>query len=474
MSLTDRAILRSCGIAVALGAAFAVSPAAHADHIALRGGGSITGAILPADAQRPEILRVQTRTSAQPLEVRKAQVLRVDSVDDDLREYLVKLAAVQATAESEFELAEWCESSSLSGPARRHLQRAIELNSEFAPAHAKLGNVYHDGRWMTLDERRKAQGLVFYKGRWVLPDDKRQLEAKTALVAEQESWLRQLKLLRKKLLSNDRAQAQQADQQLSAIRDGLAVVPLVKVFGEDPEPIRIRLAQTIAAIPGDDSLEALIRLLLTEPVQEVREETLRELELRKDSKTIPRLVKALEMKDPVAVGRAAWALATLDAVSAVPNLIPVLVKTEKKWVVDPTVGDDSGGINATFVSPNGMRAIPANAGGVAAGGATGVVGPGYATGGSLPVLTGPVVGNGVAAYGATSIPFGSFTGLSNGVNANKPNAQLITQVYQNEGVLQALRDLTGMDFGYDIKAWKQWLGSGFRPNTTPERRVPQP
>lgn len=445
---------------------------AHADRIVLRGGGELQGVVLPPDPARPEIVRIQTRTGLKPLEFRKAQVLRIDPEEDDLSEYLKQRDKVEQTADAQFELGEWCDQAGLTGPAQGHYQRAIELDAEHEPAHKKLGHVYHNGRWMTYDDRRKAQGLLQHKGRWVSPDEKEALEAKTAYSAEQESWSRQLKLLRKKLYSSDPQQVQQAELQLAGIREPAAVAPLLKVFGSDAEPVRIRLARTIAAIPGDDTTEALVRMILAEPTLTVREVILNELSTIKDPEIIPRLIRALGGKNPVVVGRAAWALAQLGATQAVPKLIPVLIKTETKWMLEPVGGDPA--ITAGFVGIEGTNRMPGNAGALAAGGNTATTGAGFANGSSLGVLTGPVVGDGVVAYGATSMPFGNYSGLNLGGNPNRPAARFVTNVYRNEEVLYALQKLTGVDFGYDVAAWKQYVATGFRAENAPQRRVLQP
>ncbi len=445
---------------------------ARADRIILRGGGEVRGAVLPADPERADVVRVQTRTVLKPLEIRKSQVLRIETEEDELSEYLKQRDAVEQTAQAQFELGKWCDEAGLTGPAQGHYRRAVELDAGYEPAHKKLGHVYHNGRWMTYDERRQAQGLVFHKGRWVSPDEKEAMEAKSAFSAEQEAWLRRLKLLRKKLYSENATQSQEAGLQLAAIREPAAVAPLLKVFGADAEPTRIRLSQIIAAIPGEDSREALIRMLLNEPTQDVREVILHELATLKDPETIPALIRALPAKDPAVVGRAAWALGQLGATIAVPKLIPVLVKVENKWMLEPAAS--APGISAGFVGIDGMRNTPSNAGAGAVGGNGVNTAAGFSNGSSLGVLTGPVVGDGVVAYGATSVPFGNYAGLNLGGNPNRPAARFVTNVYQNEEVLYALQKLTGMDFGYDVSGWKRWVATSFGNAAAPERRVLQP
>ncbi len=100
------------------------------------------------------------------------------------------------------------------------------------------------------------------------------------------------------------------------------------------------------------------------------------------------------------------------------------------------------------------------------------------TGRSVPILTGPAVGQGVVAYGATSVPYGSGVGLSmggGGTVPGPPRLQMLTRYYRNSEVLAALEALTGRNFGFDTATWKRWLASA-SPKGEPEpvRRVPQP
>jgi hypothetical protein len=448
---------------------------AHGDRLVIRGGGEIEGVILPPEGDRPEIVRVLTATTSRPFEFKKDQVISVERKEDALREYLGRADSLESTPQSEYDLGIWCEQHGLSGPAKNHFRASIELDPEFEPGHKKLGHVLHNGKWMSYDEQRAAQGLIKHKGRWVSPQEKLALEEKAAFNADQEAWFRRLKVIRQKLFSSNPVVREQAESQLVSIREPSAIAPLIKVFGADDEATRVRLAQLIATVAGPEARDALIRLLVTEPVLSVRQATLHELETLHDPDTPAQLIKRLASKDPVIVGRAAWALGSLGAVNAVPKLIPLLVKIEVKWVYEPSIPSQPN--MSVGLVEGGPGIAPGGAGGFAVPGASGAVSPGYVGGGpSIPVVTGPVVGEGVVAYGATSIPFGTVTGLNlgGGVNPHRPVMRKVTNVYRNEEVLLALEKLTGVNFGYDIPTWKRWQRESFRPSTTAERRVPQP
>jgi hypothetical protein len=475
------------GWILSAGVLLAASPA-WADRIVLRGGTEIRGVVLPAEPDQPDKVLVLTKSTSNPFTFRKDQVVKVVPETDEMSGYLDHLSSVPATAEGEFELGQWCDQQGVAGPAQRHYRRALERDAEFGPAHEKLGHVYHNGRWMTQDEKKQAQGLVKRKGRWVSPQEKEALDRKEVFTAEQQNWARQVRSIRDKLFHGTEPQRQEAEDQLSAIRDPAAVQPLVKNFVDDPEPVRQRLGQVLGGIPGAEAREALVRLILAEPQLALRQVYLHELEVRHEPETVNRLIKALDAKDPVAVGHAAWALGLLQATSAVPKLISVLVKIDERMVIDegaaaaPGYSVGFGGVVGSTSAPiaGGVGGGTLHAGGGTghAGGATGgtggAVGGGFGTLYPWPVLTGPVVAPGAVAFGATSVPYLSGTAMGNG-GSLRPAAEVITTVYRNEEVRQALIALTGEDFGYDVPTWRHWLSTRFRAApTTSERRVRQP
>ncbi len=165
------------------------------------------------------------------------------------------------------------------------------------------------------------------------------------------------------------------------------------------------------------------------------------------------MIRALRSSHHEVVNRSAWGLARLNAVKVVPRLVPALITIEYEVVM---VGGSTGGTGVGFnaVSPS----------------------PGYG-GGSIPVLTPPVVGPGVVAYGATSVPLGGVNtaGLSLGGGGGRgPVPRLVPVEYRNNEVRAALIKLTGRDFGFDIPTWSEWVATSFKIEAPPTRRVPQP
>ncbi len=444
-----------------------VTVPARADVITLRGGGKVRGKVVPNVREGSDRVTVLPEKGRTPLVFHKEQVVGVTAEPGPLDEYLVRRDRASMTAEAQFELGLWCEGHTLHDLARLHYEAAVGHDGSFAPAHRKLGHLLHEDRWLTADELREAQGLVRYKGRWISRNEKEEREAREASVAEQASWARRIRLLRQAVVAGGpEDRVVEARRQLTAIREPAAIAPLVRILGEEGAPLRTLLDRILGEIPDDEAAGALVGRVLREADPEVRPVTMEELQRRTGPIVLTGLVRALGSDRPEVVNRAAWALANLDAVAAVPKLIPALVTVRYKVVWMPTESPHSDGIGLRFGS---VPAVP----GVGGGGAVG------ATGGSMAVPTGPVVGPGSVGFGASSFPFPGYgttgVGIGGGGSGSRgPIPMRVPFSYQNAEVLSALVRMTGHDFGYDRAAWRNWLNTSFRPDPEPVRRVPQP
>ncbi len=243
-----------------------------------------------------------------------------------------------------------------------------------------------------------------------------------------------------------------------AIRDRDAVVPLVRVFGQDDAPRRILLALVLSAVDGREATAALVQRVLDEPDSEVRAITFEHLKQRNDAGVTTRFIRALGREDVPVINRAAWALGNLNAVESVPQLVAVLVTSEERIVVPPLDGVTTPPLS-TPVAP-------------------GVVPRAYSNFGVV-VSTPPAVSNGAIAAGMGVIPYYAAPGLVPGGNYAGPSrpvqdAHVETFTYRNVEVLAALQKLTGQDFGFDTEAWRRWVTRSFNPHPHPSRRVPQP
>ena len=262
---------------------------------------------------------------------------------------------------------------------------------------------------MTFDEVRRAQGLVQRDGQWITPERKRELDDRERLNRAQQSWDRRIDLLLKKYYEGTPPEHAEAERQLRAIADPEAVVPLVNRLGYEAPELRILLAEVVGAIDDPIALKGLVHRVIREPDEQIRRLTLDELARRRDPKTTSLFLEALGDDDPERVGRAAWALAGLDVVEAVPKMVPRLVSVQKRLetVYVPSASasySGVGGFTAGFSRAN-DAAIAADPAGAA-------TRNNFNTYRSVPVLTGPAVAPGAVAFGvqATGFPTYATTG----------------------------------------------------------------
>jgi hypothetical protein len=422
---------------------------ARADRIYLKGGAQLRGVVVP-NPDHPELVIVQTESLTTPLRYRKDQVLQVNSEASPLKEYLIKRDKTAKTAEAQYELGLWCDQQKLPAYAELQYRKAVEADNTFSAAHQKLGHVLHNDRWITNDELRTAQGLVKVRGKWMSKEEKAKVDAEKAVADVQTGWRARLRVLRYALLEAGPEKRQEAQSQLAAIRDPVAVTPLVKTFGEDPDLLRTLLVRILGGIPGAEASQALVGRLLAETDSTVRQAALEELAHRNETNVVPLLVRALKSRDLAQVNRAAWALGNLNAISAVPKLIPVLVVEEQKMVWVPTE------------SP-----APEPSGGM------------FFSGTSAPfaMLNSVAVAPGAVGFGASAYPLYTGAGVSyGGGQGTSPSLQprFVRNTYRNAEVLNALERLTGQHFGYDPPTWRHWINTAFRPEPEPARQVPQP
>jgi hypothetical protein len=426
---------------------------ARADTISLRGGGQLEGKVVPdpKDKDRVQVWMVKGR---KPLSFRKSQILEVVTKATPLDEYFQKKKKAAETPQGQYDLGIWCEQNKLADLGKLHFENALAIDKSFEPAHKKLGHIYHSGYWVTRDELNVIQGLVKYKGRWVSAEERAQREAEDKLLAVKAEWVQRIKMLRQSILSSSTDRRREAESQLMAIREAEAVGALLRVFGNDEEPMRVLLSQVLSVIPEEQATLGLVKQILAEPSASVRPIIFEKLKDRDRSIVVRALSRALGTEQIMVINRAAWTLNNLNADEAVPALIRALLTHEQRIVMVPPNNGNAG-------NGGGMPLVPI---GVNNGGAA--------------FATPPVVGPGVVAFGTVSTPAYAMPGigLNTGGQINtQPEPRVVTFTYRNTEVLAALQRLTGRDFDYDIPAWREWMSREYNP--TPKaatRTVPQP
>ena len=323
------------------------------------------------------------------------------------------------TPEAQTALAAWCDEQDLKTERRRHLLRAVELDPDFVPARRALGQVRVGELW--IDGRR----VIDRRGEAESAKDAEAEQRKLAR-AIQGQWNRRISAIRSGLLeSTIPRQVEEGRARILEIRDPLAIHPLTDVLTAGDSACRGLLVLALSAFHEDQATMNLGIISLLDPEPTVRQAALSDLVRRSDPRIVREYREALRHANDVILGRAARALGQLEDREAVPDLIASLTAERDKWVEVP-VRRYIGGWPLVF---DGMTTV--------------------------------LIGPDARAVHRPEIPgWPERYLLWDNELENRWVYRRVT-VYRTD-VLEALKRITGQNFGFDGQAWQRWLGESQR------------
>jgi len=380
---------------------------ARADVVHLRSGGSLEGRIEAEDEQR-----ITLRTRVGIVTIARPDIARIERRPSVFDEYEKRAAAVGDEPRSLYELALWCKAHGLKGEARQHLRRAIALDPDFEPARTALGYV-RVGRYWVLAERgartsrSASQGSARPGGAKV---------SSTDVVSLRVRLTQQIRAIRTTMLDTGVPRlVRQGLEKIRAIDEPAAILPLASVLSKGSVAARLALVEALRRFQQDEATLNLAVLALSDDDPEVRRKALIELARRGDRRVGEQFRRALRSNNDVLIRRAAYGLGKLRYAPAIPDLIGLLT-ARRRGVVEIPVNLYWGSFTQTFVAPTQVAV------------AKGVVAV-------IPTI-------GVATSGTVLV-------------ASPRYEMRDVTVYRTE-VLEALKQITGQNFGFDVRDWQQW------------------
>jgi hypothetical protein len=377
----------------------------RADVFHLTSGGRVEGDLLErtADGYRVDTLIGTVVLSAD-------SVARVEPAPSPFEPYRARRAAAKDTPADQYALAVWCGENGFGRQRPEHLQRALELDKDYEPARQALGYVRVNGEWVNervaaAQEERQSRTDA---------DESRPADAPArAPAAVQAYWHRFIRATKTSFLDSPFPDdVHQGCARIRAIQDPLAIPAAIRVLSGGDVTCRQLLVELLARFKNDAALAKLADLALCDPDRDLRGSALAALRRREDARVVLHYRQVLVEGDDLMVKRAAEGLAALNAREAVPDLIAVLTARRAKSVPMPM-----GKYFNTL--------------------------PGYY--GTRYVNLGPLL-----------VPIDPRFGLLWPVpRLEEPAAVREVTVFRTE-VLEALRQLTGADFGFDAEAWSRW------------------
>jgi hypothetical protein len=194
------------------------------------------------------------------VEIKKSDVKSRFAGKSARETFEARFAAAKSAAEF-FEAGNYAEGEKLKSLATKAWKRALELEPQHEGAHKALGNVLYKGTWMTPAERDQraradeeaemlAKGFVRFGERWVTPEEKSKLEQ--GLVLRDGRWMTVAES--KRLDGLEEFEGQWYPRAEALARSDVGAV--ARLLGR---PVRV-VCNEQAAIAGDWSADVLARI----------------------------------------------------------------------------------------------------------------------------------------------------------------------------------------------------------------------
>jgi len=310
------------------------------------------------------------------------------------------------TAGGNWELAEYCRENHLADLRKEHLERIIEIEPDHADARHALKYTHVKGKWITQQQGMDSEGRKLYAGEWLVQQEIDLREGKRKAVLAEKKWMQDIKRYRGWI---DKGRLEQGREKIAAINDPSAIKGLEHHL--DVESDRELKMMWVDALARVGAMDSLVYASLHQSDEEVRIACMEKLAAARYKLAVRRYVQALKSKDNPMVNQAAVGLGYMKDPSAIPSLIDSLI-TKHKYTIQP--GGQPGQMSSSF-------------------GGGGGGGPG-------------------------------------GFSFGQPQPVTVEQKHQNTEVLRTLVTLSGVNFDYDVPAWKYWYASQKSPASLDARR----
>ena len=395
-----------CALHFAVLSSGAICSNVHGDVWVLDSGGRISGTLINTDRLGNEPFEVQLESGG-VISIAPRRVQEFIRQNPNELEYEKVAPTFADTVEGQWEAAEWCRERSLKRLREHHLRRVIELRPDHAKAWGALGYTQVKGEWKRRNEVAEENGFRFHMGRWRLEQEIQLIEERQRTTAMQIEWRQRITKWHEATRVRDRTTAE-AHRELAAIRDPLAVPALVQTLVTERRPVyRLFFVDLLDKIDSPAAHNAVLRTTLLELHPEVAHGAIDRVIRRRLPSDVDFYCNALNQRNNVIINRAAIILGKMADYSSLVPLMNALY-TPHELVMGPDA-----------------HIVP---------------------GRPIIMSTDPIL--------MSAAHQGRFN-LSD--DDDLPQIQPV--LVRNIEVQAALLKISGVDFGYDVPAWKKWYAN---------------
>jgi hypothetical protein len=308
-----------------------------ADRFQLKDGRELTGKVVHSDTQKQGD-REETRLAVEIetgvlVRIYESDLVRGGHQKSDSRqiEYEQRAAEMEDSAQSHYQMAQWCSQQGLNDLARAHYLRTIDLQPDHKEARAAVKHTRSEssGRWIKREDQMIERGKVFHQGKWKFPeyipmDDDQQL-----LVKEKAELQKVINRWHNAAVKGD-AQALASLSQLDnpLVVDYLSQLLLDKQKAGQPAAtvvVKQAYIMVLAKFNDGGAYATLAHACINDADQSVRTAALDALAASGRQLAIPVMMGYLRHANNLLVNRAGYALGQLQADSAILAMIEALI-----------------------------------------------------------------------------------------------------------------------------------------------------
>lgn len=373
-----------------------LAASASADVVSLLNGGQVRGTLQTAD-DAPVVV-VATLLGGK-ISIEQSEIGDIEHRSPLVEEYESRARDVADTIEARWSLAEWCHDNGLNEQREEQLSLLLTIDPNHADARKGLGHVRHDGKWLTRDEWMTSRGYVVHEGKYVTQREHARLQLAEELRGANAEWFPKVRQWLVWMGGSNPQLAAEALANFKSLHDPDALPAVVNFcLSSGDNSMRMMGVKLLGQMPGPKPVEPLVRLSIYDSEHDIRIAARGAIQPEQRRRAQDLYVHELYVESNRAVRRAAAGIREVGDMSAVPALVWALTTRH------------CGLTQGSFRMANGERV------------------PSY-----VPADMAP----------DPRIPF-SISSCSR------------KEWVANPEVLDALKKITGQDFGFDKRAWAAW------------------
>lgn len=369
------------------------------DTIRLKNGGVLYGFATKVKEDKQHFYIIKTPDGA-TLKLKVSQVAEVKKPSPALEEYSQKKVAMADTVDGHWEMQQWCIKNRLYKQRDFHLIRIVELDPDHKDARGLLDHKDYNGVWFHRDHFMQNQGYIKIKrGDYRMPESIEMDSQKDVVEKEVTVWTKNVKGWMNKLKKRNDPEAR---RNLEGIRNPAAVAGLMRMYNARNQDFAVKrmIVEILGQIEAYQAQNALVTIA-TATSQESLALAERAISMLKQPHFSQRQVAATVRH---------W----LRPGPTTSRNAQILVN-RAAWLIGHMEDTDS--VRKLIDALNTTHTVPTGA-----------------PGGNINLQ------NNNRGKGMT---FGS-------------QKKTMTISFRNESVLDTLRLLTDVDFGFDEEAWIDW------------------